>query len=138
MESKVYEGQKTPANWIVTVNGELLFNAVDNVPHEDNSRFAWGYGGEGPHTLSRAILFDYFGGRNVSQKLWQSMLSPWQFYWGSFLDWYIRPQQADSWKLTSEEIAEWIMSQPTFDMVTWTLVVRGAAKLEAKAAVREK
>ena len=55
-----YEGYRTKAGPIVTVNGDLLDLRLDLHNHSPDG-FEWGYCGSGPAQLALAILADHLG-----------------------------------------------------------------------------
>jgi hypothetical protein len=58
-QSVIYEGKRTDAGCVVTVDGELLPPRTDLRNHSPTG-FEWGYGGSGPAQLALAILADHF------------------------------------------------------------------------------
>jgi hypothetical protein len=65
-----YEGNRTKAGAIVTVNGELLDVRLDLRNHSPTG-FDWGYCGSGPAQLSLAILADHLKDDEQALNLYQ-------------------------------------------------------------------
>jgi hypothetical protein len=87
-----YEGYRTKAGPIVTVNGDLLDLRLDLHNHSPDG-LEWGYGGSGPSQLALAILADHLGNDEQALNLYQ------RFKWE-----VIAKLPKRSWTLTSQDI----------------------------------
>lgn len=65
-----YEGFRTKAGAIVTVDGDLLDPRLDLRNHSPDG-FEWGYGGSGPAQLALAILADHLSDDEQALNLYQ-------------------------------------------------------------------
>ena len=93
----VYEGRRTKAGAIVTVDGELLDPRQDLSNHSP-SGMEWGYCGSGPAQLALAILADHFKDDRRALDLHQ------RFKW-TVVAWL-----PETWKLTSTEVERAVQS----------------------------
>lgn len=80
----------------VLVNGRPL----GHVDRHSPTGFAWGYGGSGPADLALSILADYLGDLRLAEDLYQSFKSDKVAKW----------PQDKPWRLTGQEIEEWLES----------------------------
>lgn len=87
-----YEGFRTKAGAIVTVDGELLDLRLDLHNHSPTG-FEWGYPGSGPAQLALAILADHLRDDEQAMNLHQ------RFKWAVVAE---LPKQ--KWTLTSKQI----------------------------------
>lgn len=93
-----YEGCRTKAGPVVTVNGELLDLRLDLQNHSPTG-FDWGYCGSGPAQLALAILADHLGDSEQALNLYQ------RFKWS-----VIAELPRKRWTLTSEQIQNALQS----------------------------
>lgn len=93
----VYEGRRTKAGAIVTVEGELLDPRLDLHNHSPDG-FEWGCSGSGPAQLALAILSSHL--QNDAQALDIHQRFKWTVIAGL----------PDTWKLTSNEIERAVQS----------------------------
>jgi hypothetical protein len=108
---KIYEGLRHPdepntaGETMVFVNGQPLSKEPSlKIRNHSPDGFSWGYGGSGPAQLALAILLDYFDG-DAGQA---------QHYYQDFKFAKVAAWPADQgWKITGEEIAEWIFEGNT-------------------------
>ena len=89
-----YEGCRTKAGPVVTVNGEALEMRLDLRNHSPTG-FEWGYCGSGPAQLALAILADHLGDDQRALDLYQ------RFKWA-----VVAGLPKKRWMLTSLEIDE--------------------------------
>jgi len=87
-----YEGSRTKAGPVVTVNGELLDPRLDLRNHSPTG-FEWGYGGNGSAQLALAILADHLEDPAQALNLYQ------RFKWALTAE---LPHKG--WTLTSPQI----------------------------------
>ena len=87
----VYEGRRSKAGAIVTVDGEFLDPRHDLANHSP-SGLEWGYCGSGPAQLALAILAHHFKDDRRALDLHQRF------------KWSIVAGLPDAWKLTSNEV----------------------------------
>lgn len=82
---------------VVTKDGEILSPArSQKIWNHSPDGFQWGYGGSGPAQLALALLLDVTGDKELASRWHQ------QFKWDVVARW------GDEWKITSEQIKEWI------------------------------
>ena len=93
-----YEGSRTKAGAIVTVDGELLDLRLDLHNHSPTG-FDWGYSGSGPAQLALAILANHLGDDRHALNLYQ------RFKWS-----VIAELPHKRWTLTSEQIQQALQS----------------------------
>ena len=89
-----YEGYRTKAGPIVTVNGDLLDLRLDLHNHSPDG-FEWGYCGSGPSQLALAVLADHLGNDEQALNLYQ------RFKWE-----VIAKLPKHKWTLTSQDIEQ--------------------------------
>src|ERR1044071_2380037 len=89
-----YEGCRTKAGPIVTVNGDLLDPRLDLFNHSP-AEFEWGYCGSGPAQLALAILADHLRDDEQALNLYQ------RFKWNVIVE---LPRKG--WTLTAPQIDE--------------------------------
>src|SRR5205814_8952988 len=90
-----YEGRRTRAGAIVTVDGELLDLRLDLRNHSPTG-FQWGYGGSGSAQLALAVCAHALGGDERAEKFYQ------QFKWA-----FIAPLPRDEdWEITADRVRE--------------------------------
>jgi hypothetical protein len=87
-----YEGCRTKAGPIVTVNGEPLDTRQDLYNHSPDG-FEWGYPGSGPAQLALAILADHLGDDEQAINLHQ------RFKWA-----VVAKLPERKWTLTTQQI----------------------------------
>ena len=92
-----YEGRRTKAGAIVTVNGEILDPRFDLQNHSP-SGFEWGYAGSGPAQLALAILADYLNDDVQAMNLHQRF------------KWTIIAGLPEAWTLTGGEVERAVQS----------------------------
>lgn len=93
-----YEGSRTKAGAVVTVDGELLDLRLDLHSHSPTG-FDWGYCGSGPAQLALAILADHLEDEIQALNLYQ------RFKWS-----VIAELPKKRWTLTSEQIQNALQS----------------------------
>lgn len=93
-----YEGSRTKAGAIVTVDGELLDLRLDLHNHSPTG-FDWGYCGSGPAQLALAMLANHLGDDTQALNLYQ------RFKWSVITE---LPQKR--WTLTTEQIQQALQS----------------------------
>lgn len=93
-----YEGCRSKAGTIVTVDGEPLDLRLDLQPHSPTG-FDWGYCGSGPAQLALAILANHFEDDTEALNLYQ------RFKWS-----VIAELPRKRWTLTSEQIQQALQS----------------------------
>lgn len=89
-----YEGYRTNAGAIVTVDGKALNPRWDLRNHSPTG-FEWGYGGSGPAQLALAILVHHLGEDEKSLELYQPFKSA-----------VIAKLPKHAWTLTTDQIRE--------------------------------
>ena len=89
-----YEGYRTKAGPIVTVNGQMLDLRLDLHNHSPTG-FEWGYCGSGPSQLALAILADHLDNDEQALNLYQ------RFKWE-----VIAKLPKHKWTLTSQDIEQ--------------------------------
>jgi hypothetical protein len=87
-----YEGCRTKAGPVVTVNGDTLDSRLDLHNHSPDG-FEWGYPGSGPAQLALAILADHLGDDQEALNFYQ------RFKWAVIAE---LPKRR--WTLTSRDI----------------------------------
>lgn len=95
-----YEGYRTKAGVIVTVDGESLDPRLDLRNHSP-SGLEWGYAGSGPAQLALAILADHLNDDQKALQLYQG-----------FKFAVVAKLPKHGWTLTAEQINEALQSLP--------------------------
>ena len=105
---KVYLGRRVAGGVVVEVlegneRRALGAGAGQALRNHSPDGFEWGYGGAGPAQLALAILLDFTGSAEISEKLYQ------RFKWHFVAGW------PESWTLADHEIAAWLTTFPEED-----------------------
>ena len=100
----VYQGTRTPAGCMVTVDGEPLDPRLDLRDHSPTG-FNWGYSGSGPTQLALAILAHHFT-RDDSVRVYCQAPKRIDLALGSYqaFKWDVISNLPDTWEITSAEI----------------------------------
>ena len=96
---KVYEGERSLAGALVTVNGTPLAPRLD-LRRFNRTGFDWTYVGAAPRQLALALLADHLGDDRKALALCEGFMET------------VVAQLDNAWRLTSDEIAEALAAMP--------------------------
>ena len=103
-----YRGFRTPLGTVVQTRGRSgTWYKLHHVIQHSPTGLEWGYGGSGPMDLATSILLHWLGHRRISPDLMihsvpVSVLCQ-RFKWD-----VVAKLQSDRWKLTDNQLSQWL------------------------------
>lgn len=99
--TKIYKGYRTSQGAFVMVyrRGSGLATRLEHQVRHSPTGFEWGYGGSGPAELARCLLIDAVG-EAIADRLYQE-----------FKRHVVAGLPENRWRLTEEQIREWVCQQ---------------------------